>query len=251
MPVSTRKWIGTVFLSFGVLVILLADFYESTTLAFIGLSLTFWGCLFLLVLYGKYVKSEVMDNMCSSSLFAIDQIIADSNVQGEAIYIPVVKESYLPIHVGTKNEFVYIPNRDIEEEKAIEQAFIRNPEGLRLPPPGLSLANLMEKKSRQSFQNLNMDSLIETLPSIITQELEIANEFRITLEGNEVHVQMVKPVCEDLCKEVRKMQKIYPHIGCPLCSSIACILTRVTNKPVIIERCTLKNGNIETYYRIF
>ena len=237
-------------MSFGAVGILISDFYESVTLAFIGLTLTFWGCLLFLVLPGKYVKSEVMNYLSISSLLAIDQMITDSNVQGKPIYIPVLKESYLPIQMGVKNEFAYIPNIGVEEGKAIEQAFMRNSPGLRLTPPGLGLVNLMEKKFKQSFHNLNMDSLIETLPQIITQELEIANKFRIRLEGNEVHVQIVKSVCEDLCKEANKMQHICPYIGCPISSSIACILTRVTNKPVIIERCSIRYNNIETCYRI-
>jgi hypothetical protein len=250
LPVSTEKWIGVIFLSFGVMGILLSNYYESIILAFISLTLTFWGCLFLLVLSERYVKTKVMDYMNGSSLYAIDQIIVDSNVQGKAIYIPVMKESYLPIHIGAKNEFVYIPNRDIEKGDAIEQAFIRNPQGLRLTPPGLGLMNLFEKKFGQSFYNLNIGSLAETLQQIITQELEIASEFKMSLEGNVVHIKIVKPVCKDLCKDVNKMQKICPYIGCPLCSSIACILTRVSKRPIIIERCSIRNNNIETLYSI-
>jgi hypothetical protein len=250
LSISTNKWIGVIFISSGIVGILLSDFFESTTLAFIGLSLTFWGCLFLLVQSERYVKSEVMDHMSSSSLLAIDQMITDSNAQGKPIYIPVMKESYLPIHIGTKDEFVYIPKRDEKDETTIEQAFIRNQQGLRLVPPGLSLVNLIEQKTKLSFHNIDFNSLTETLPPVITQELEIAHEFKISLEENNVRVQIVKPVCEDLCREVYKMQKICPHVGCPLCSSIACILTRVTNKPITIEKCSIKKNIIETWYHI-
>lgn len=254
LPMAIDKKIGITLLSLGGLGILSSIFYESTVLAFIGLTLTLWGCLFLLVLPGKYVKTEVMDHMSSSSLSAVDQIIANLNLKGKAIYIPVPKGSYFPYLIGVRNEFVYIPKRNVKIETEIEQAFMKNPKGLRLTPPGLGLVNLMEKKSvlepRVDFYSLDLNSLEEVLPPLMTRDLEVSNEFRISVDGNEVRTEIRKPVCEDLCKEASKMRHICPHVGCPLSSSIACILTRVTNKPIIIERCSLRNNIIETWYRI-
>lgn len=247
---SIDNKIGLLLLSLGIPGMLFSVFYESTVLAFIGLTLAFWGCLFLLVLHGKYVKTEVMDYMSSSSLTAVDQIIANLNLKGKPVYIPVPREVYLPYQVGAKNEFVYIPKRDIKNETAIRRALMKNPKGLRLTPPGLALVNVMEKKSRQNFHNLDLNSLTEVLSPLITQELGIAEKLEISLKESLVHTEIRKPLCEHLCKEVSKMQYLCPYIGCPVSSSIACILTRVTNKPVIIERCSIKNNNIETWYRI-
>jgi len=250
LSISTDKKIGTVLLCSGALGLALSIIYGSTALVFIGLTFSFWGFLFLLVLPGKYVKSEVMDYMSSSSLYAVDQIIANLRLQGKAIYIPVPREAYLPYYIGVKNEFVYIPKRNVKIETAIGQAFMKNLKGLRLAPPGLSLANVMEKKSKLNFHDLDLSYLAEVLPSLITQEVDLAENFTISLEGNEVSAEIRKPTCEDLCKEASKMQHICPHIGCPLTSSIACILTRVANKPVIIERCSLKDDTITTFFRI-
>jgi len=250
LPIPFYQKIAYSLLSLGVLGLLLSIIYGSTVLTFIGLTLAFWGCLFVFVLPGGYVKSEIMDHLSSSSLLAINQIIADSNVQGKAIYIPVPKEMYLPYLPEIKNEFVYIPKSNLSTEKTMEQAYVKSPGGLRLSPPGLRLANLMEKKSGLNFHDLSINSIGEALPSIITSELEIAREFSIRLEENKILAKIRKPVCEGLCKEVSRMRQICPHVGCPLSSSIACILTRVTNKPIMIERCSMTNGSIEMVYNI-
>lgn len=246
---SIDKRIGFVLLSFGIAGILLSVFYESTVLAFIGLTLIFWGCLFVLVLPAKYIKNEIMDYLSVSSMYAIDQIIRDSDFRGKAIYIPVLRGSYLPHFIGLENEFVYIPRRNVKIEKAIEGAFIKRTKELRLIPPGLGLADLAEKKLGLNFSNLNLDSLIEILPTVMTHDLEMAEDVEISLEGSEVRTKIRKPVCENLCRELSKAQYLCPHVGCPLCSAIACILTRVTNKPVMIEGCSMKD-NMETLYRI-
>jgi len=246
LRLTTDRKIGSALLSFGVVATTLSIFYESTVLAFIGLTLAFWGCLFLLVLHSKYVKAEVMDHMSTSSLSAINQIIADSDLQGKPIYIPVPTGAYLPYHIGFTNEFVYVPRRDVGTETAVEEAFTRSPKGLRITPPGLGLANLAEKKSKLDFQKLDLDSITEILPSTITQELEMADNFEMKVNENEIHTEIRKPVCIDLCKEAARLEKICPSIGCPLSSSIACILTRVVNKPLRIERCSRRANTIRT-----
>jgi hypothetical protein len=196
------------------------------------------------------VRRDLMDQLNASCLLTINQIVEDSNVQGIAVYIPIQKGIYLPHLPNIKKEFIYIPKKNVSLGEAVEQAFMRSPEGLRLTPIGLLLADIMEKKSKLEFCKMDQKTLIEMLPIIMTQELDLANTVNINFEGTQVHVKIKKPVCEDLCKEVNKTQKIYSHMGCPLCSSIACILTRVTNKPIIKESCSIRNGNMEILYNV-
>lgn len=250
MRIPIDKKIEFTLLTSGILGTILSIVYESTVLAFIGLTLAFWGCLFLLLVPGEYVESKMMDSLCSSSLSAIDQVISDSNCQGEAVYIPVPREAYLPYLTRIKTEFIYIPKRNVKIEKAMEQAFMKNPRGLRLTPPGLGLANLMEGRCKAGFHNLDIDMLTDVLPSIAVRELEMADEFKLRLEGNRIRTVAKNPFCKDLCKEASKMHHICPNVGCPLSSSIACILTRAALKPVAIERCSLDNNNIETWYHL-
>jgi hypothetical protein len=250
-PMATRMVLaGLILLVLGGLGTVSSILNQSTILAFVSLTLILWGCLFTLVLPSKYVKSEIMDHMSSSSLSAIDQIIKDLNLKGKPVYIPVPRGLYLPYLRGMKNEFVYIPEKDIEIEAALEQAFTRKPKGLRLTPPGLALADLLETKSRLKFYDLETDTLIELLPTLITREAELAENLEISLKEGRAHTTIKNAACQDLCALASRMENICPYIGCPITSSIACILTRVTNRPIILESCLLRNNMIEAHYQI-
>lgn len=250
----TQKPVGksVLLLFFGIISIVFSLILNSTILVFLGLSLTFWGFLFLFVLPSKYVKSEVLDSMAFSSLSAISKIIADSNCQGKVVYLPPYpKDVYIPGHLKEiKEGLVFIPAINDKVESVIEQAFVKNPKGMHIIPPGLGLANLFEKKLGMDLFKTDLDFLIDKLPNVLVDDLGIANEFKIKSDKDLVHVEISKPVCEDLCKEASKLMNICSNLGCPLSSSIAFILAKVTSRPVVIERCELKNGVIAAWYRI-
>jgi len=243
---------GFIFLFLGIISIAFSLIFNSTILIFLGLTLTFWGFLFLFILPGRYVKSEVLDSMAFSSLSAISKIIADSKCNGKAMYMPPYpKDAYVPQHLRElKDGLAFIPAKKDKVESVIEQAFMNKAKGLRLVPPGLSLANLFEKELGVDLFNTNLDFLMDTLPNVLVDDLELAKDFKINLDKDLVHAEMSGLACEGLCREASKLTNICSNLGCPLISSIACVLTRITNKPVVIERCSLKNNVIETWYRI-
>jgi len=243
---------GFIFLFYGIVSITFSLIFNSTLLVFLGLTLTFWGFLFLFVLPSKYVKSEVLDSMALSSLSALNKVIADSNCRGKAVYVPPYpKNVYAPQHLRElKDGLVFFSAKNDEVESVIEQAFMKNPEGLRLVPPGLSLAKLIEKELGLDLSNTNLDFLMDTLPNVLVDDLELAKDFKINSDKDLVHMEVSELACEGLCKEVSKLTNICHNLGCPLCSSIACVLTKVTNKPVVIERCRLRNNVIDTWYHI-
>jgi len=246
---SIATVIGLLFIFSGILGILISIIYESTIVVFIGLTLILWGFLFVLVLPGKYLSTEVVDSLLISNFLALDQIIAYSNFKGNAIYIPISKESYLPDALGFKNEFIYISKNDETDEITIQQAFETKQKGLRFTPPGLSLVNMMEKIEKLDFSKLDFDNINEVLPSIITDKLEISNKFEIFFDKNEVRTKITQPT-SNICTEVSKMKYICPYIGCPLISSISCILTRSYKKPVRISECLLIDEILESRYII-
>mgnify|MGYP001035181176 CR=1 FL=1 len=243
---------GFIFLFFGIIAIVFSLSSTSTILAFIGLTLIFWGALFLLVLPTKYVKSKVLDSMAFSPLSAINKIIEDSNYRGKAVYLPPYpRDVYVPKHLREFGDgFVFISTENAKVESVIEQAITENPKGLRLIPPGLSLANLLKKELDVNLLDTNPDFLVNTLPSLLMNDFELAEDLRINLDKDLVHVEATGVPWEDFCKGVGKLANICSNVGCPLISSIACVLTEVTNRPVVIEECALRNNAIEAWYRI-
>jgi len=243
---------GLILLLLGIVAIFFSFISTSTTLAFVGLTLSFWGILFLFVLPGRYVKSEVLDSMAFSSLSSINKLISESNCRGKAVYLPPYpKGVYVPKHFQEfKDGLVFISTKKTGVESSIEQAFMRKPKGMRLIPPGLDLANLLEKESGVNLSKTNPDFLTETLPNLLVHDLELAGDAKIDLGKDLVRVEIRALTCEDLCRQASKLTNICYNLGCPLCSSMACVLTRVTNRPVIIEECRLTNNILEAWYRI-
>jgi len=242
---------GYALLLFGAIALILSIPNASFILAFIGLGLTLWGGILLLIRQTKYVKNKLLDSTAMSSLTSVGQLIEALNYEGKGLYLP---PRYLKafkggtIFVSHKKE-VIIPSI---EEVAQEKVFLRNPKGICLTPPGLGLANLYEDELGKDFATVNLAYLQNNLPKLFIKDLEIAEDLEMNTNNNAIHVKILNSTYKDFCKEARKLSNICGSIGCPLCSSIACALTRATGKPIIIEKAGLSadGKTIEANYRI-
>ena len=243
--------IGYPLLVLGLLSLFFSVIYEHSILAFIGLGLTFWGALLLFVRSVRYVKSSLLDSTTLSTFTTINQIINESNLEGKAIYLP-------PRHLEEiKSGKVFIPSKKgvfipPPEELAEEKIFLKNPMGICLTAPGVSLANLFEETLGTSFTKLNLDQLENNLPKLFIEDLEIAENLEINRKGNQIRIKITGSVYQDFCQQIQKLPKICGSLGCPLCSSLAVALTRATGKPIVIEKTKpSQNGkSIKAYYLI-
>jgi len=243
--------LGLLFIPYGAIAFILSVLFNSLILSYIGLGLTLWGALLLLIKQTKYVKNKLLDSTAMSSLTTIDQVIEALNYKGKGLYLP---PRYLKAFKGGT---IFIPyKKDLVippiEEVAQEKVFLRNPKGVCLTPPGLSLANLYEDELGTDFATVNLEYLQSNLPKLFVKGLEIAEDLEMNINKNAIHVKIVNSTYKGFCKEARKLSNVCSSIGCPLCSSIACALTRVTGKPIIIEKASLSTDDytIEASYRI-
>ena len=245
--VSVAGIAGGILLLLGATALASSILYESSILAFIGLGLAFWGALLLFIKPTRYVKSSLLDPTALSALTTIDRLITDLNYEGKGIYLP---PKYL------KSGIVFIPSEKAitippVEEVAEGKVFLKNPKGICLTPPGLGLANLFEKELGTDFAKVDLNYLQNNLPKLFIEGLEIAKDLEISMEDDIIHIKIIGSIYKDLCNEVRKLTNVCNSLGCPLCSSIACALTRCTGKPVIVENNQLSADGkvIEAYYR--
>lgn len=225
--------------------------YASTILAFIGLGLTFWGALLLYITPKKYVKHSLLYSTAFPSLFSIAELIDSSGYKGKGIYLPPRHLKELKggkVFIPQKNE-VFIPSTEELEENKF---FIMDPKGICLTPPGLDLVNLFEKELRKDFAGAEIQYLQNNLPKLLIEDLEIAEDIEITVDGNVIRTKIVRSIYEDFCRELVKTKKVCSTLGCPLCSSIACALARTTGKPVIIKENAYSKDthSIEVHYML-
>ena len=242
--------LGYLFLLFGIIALLSSLIYESSILAFIGLSLTLWGGLFLFAKPDRYVKEDILDSTTISSLTAIDKVLTELKLEGKGVYLPPrhlkeFKESvvFVPARKGIRTP----PTKGVTSGKAL-----LNPEGVCLTPPGQGLLTLYEKKLGTDLSKTSVNYLKNNLPKILIEDLEILEDLEIDKQGNEIYVKMEGSVYENLCTQVRNRTKICSRIGCPLCSSIASALAKATGKPVVIEKDEVSSDGktVKTWYRI-
>jgi hypothetical protein len=243
--------IAYAFLFLGGTTLILSIIHVSTILAFIGLTLSLWGGLFLFIKPVRFVRPSLIDSTAISSLTTIDRLVKDLDYKGKAVHLPP-----LPYFLkGYKGGTVYIhstKNRILPpvEEIGDEKIFVKNPKGICLVPPGLGLVNLYEEELGKDFIQVDLEYLQEALPKLFITSLEIASDLEIKKKDNLIYVKITGSVFKDLCKEVKKLGNVCNSFGCPLCSSIACALTRALGKPIIIEKTEVSpDGNvIEAYY---
>ena len=249
--------IGFILLAIGALTLVGSVIQTSTVLAFIGLGLTFWGALFLFARPVKFVRGTLLDSTAISSYTTIDRITEDLKYKGKPIYVPPYpKEAYLPQYLkGLKEMTVFIPAKDIVamptiEEMAKKQFLLKNPKGICIAPPGYGLVNLFEKELKTEFTQIDLDTLYNSLPTIIVKNLELATEIEINPEKDLIHVKIIDSVYKDLYSKEQDFKSIH-SIGCPLTSAIACALAKTTGKLVAIVKDTISpdSKTIEVWYQ--
>jgi hypothetical protein len=243
--------IGYALLFFGLIALILSFIYASFISAFIGIALTFWGALLLFIKPITYARASLINSTAIPSILTINHILSELKYKGKAIYLPprYLKEFKSgKIFISSKKGIILPPTEEIAEEKI----FLKNPNGICLPPPGLHLTNLYEEELGTDFAGTDINYLQNNLPKLLIEDLEIAENFEINLKNNKVHIILTGSIFKSFCTKLKKFPNICNSIGCPLCSSIALALTRVTGKPVIIEKTKQSdNGKtIEAYYRI-
>jgi hypothetical protein len=205
-----------------------------------------------------------------SALTTLSQILTDLNYRGNATYLP-------PHYFTNAEPRVYIPQvphddfptrEDLQHQE--NATFLTNPDAALIIPPGLALSQLVEDKAGSRFPKMSLEQLQHVLPKVFLEDLEIAEKFEIQINPSEdntnpestvslplttnesIRVIITRSIYEDFYKAVPS--PIGPSIckiGCPLCSAIACILTKTLRKPITIENISISDDatTIETTYQ--
>jgi hypothetical protein len=249
--------IGLAFIIPGALAIIFSIINNSNILAFIGLSLTFWGALFFFVRPIRYVQSSLLDSTAISTYTTIDRIVKDLKFKGKSYYIPPYpKEVYLPEYLkGLKESVVFISadtgGTPPVEELAKSKFLLENPNGICVAPPGLGLLAQFEKELRKDVAKLQLGELCESLPPLIVESFQLAKEMEMKAEDNQVYVKILEPAYKNLYMADENLKSIH-FLGCPIVSAIACAIAKATGKMVTIQKnnISLDGQTIEVWYNL-
>lgn len=228
-PMSRNRKIAYFLLALGLVALSISLFYSSSALAFAGLGLTFWGALLLYIAPAQQVSVKLMNAMMFSVLINIEQLMPNTARSQKGIYLP---PKYLN---DQKASLIFIPSKPgqtLPEPVGLHDA---HTDGVFLTPPGTELSQLFEKEFRKPFTETDFSHLQERLPRILVEDLGIARNMNLSKEGNTITAEITDHILIDICRETRKLQKTHMLTGCPLCSAIACALTKTTGSPLTIE----------------
>lgn len=245
------------FLISGIFSLLFSIYSGSKILAFIGLGLTFWGALFLLLQPRTLVEGSLLYNTVVSAYLTTDRIINDFGYKGNGYYLPLYpKDVYLPEYLkGLKSSVVFISAEKDSEMPSIEQIaqkkFISYPNGVLVVPPGSGILAQIEEKSKVDFTKMELNVLCDFLPSFISQELNLAKEMEMKLNKNKVHMKMVGSLYKNLHNVQNKLKSV-EILGCPVASAVACALASISGKTVTIQKQSVSPDGtvIEVWYTI-
>jgi len=240
------KLLATFMLLIGSIIIVSSVFYATAILAFIGLGFTFWGALLLQIRPTRFVDVELVESTALSSIIAVDRLLDALGPMGKPVYLPgedlQATSVFLPLD-STKSKL--ISSNPDEHDLGEDQ------KGVKLVPPGLSLATLMSYQIGQ-IPKWAVANLTQKLTRILIENLEVANDFEMNVEGSRVKVRFQDPIYSELFTELRRRTNVAFSVGCPICSAIACLLSETTGRPVAFEGESVSGGGriMESNYTI-
>jgi len=237
--------IGTLILALGLMLLALAIIVEHNISAFIGIALTFWGALLLYVRPTNFVRKEVLNTLSVQSLSDIAKIINELGYQGIPLHVSP------PSLLGMRNTRLVIPKNHTYnpiEEGSIDELTV-TPSLIVVDPPGQELSNLIEEELRTNFSASNLEYVEKNLEKALVEGFELAESFSMEHKENEVSARFKGSVFYDVAERLSSL-KLNPAFCDPLTSALACILARVTQKRIMIEKIELKHDDktvISTY----
>jgi len=239
---DSARLLGYFLVAIGLVAVVLSVLFTSMISAFVGLGLTFWGALIFFVQPRKYVRSDLMSATAISSLKTIDKMMVGMGYRERGVYIP-----------GDKQPVLFVPSEPFSKipvDSAIEdKTFLDDPQGLLVAPPGLALASLIEKKLGFKLKNRGINSVVQALPKVLVDDLEIVRDVEIEVTGSKIDFKFIDSIYADFCREIQGTSRRC-GLGCPMCSALACILATASGKPVLFEEdkpTAGKNTTISSY----
>jgi hypothetical protein len=215
-----------------------ATYTSSTILAFIGLSLSFWGILFFFIRPARYVRASGLESTAIPLYKTVDRIADDLGHYGKVLTVPPYPEDvYLPNHLRGLKEMIVLLSREAEsamptiEEIAKQKFLLENHRGICITPPGLGIMRMLEKEARMSFARTDGEELLEVISKLVTNDFELARNMEFHGDGNTNQIRIEDSLFKNLYSRESKLKSVH-FLGCPLVNAISCILSRASGKVV-------------------
>jgi hypothetical protein len=208
----------------------------SSFLAIFGVTIIFWGAIFLYVTPSKYVPLTLLNASAQAAAANIERLIFELNLSEKGVYLP-------PNNLkNIDSSLVFIPKIPKTPlptpEETNEKQLTNQKTGAFITPPGSALSRLFEEELGFSFTKTDLNQIQNKLPKLLVEDMELAQNAEIQIQGNTVTLEITGSILDEICRQTDSQPKTHMQVGCLLSSAIACILAKATGKPVTIQNET-------------
>jgi hypothetical protein len=222
-------------LTTGIAMILISALNDSSFLAIVGVSISFWSILLLFFTPTKHAFISLLK--ASASGGNIERALIEFSLSERGVYLPPQNlkdfESslvFLPKKAGTA-----LPKSD----ETTDKLFTEKKTGLFFTPPGLALSLMFENEIGVSFRKVTLPQMQSVIKNLFNN-LKFAEDVQIQIQNRTVIIEVTGSIFNALCFETEISQpKTHSQIGCILASAFACALAKATEKPITIQSDTL------------
>jgi hypothetical protein len=193
----------------------------------IGLGLLLSGIVIGYVTSQEFIKKKILSLQLFSTYRFLENNLKEIGEFKQAIYLPkdLTKNSNNTLILKNKNE------KKPKSKNSKQKNILLGSD--KLVPPGNELSQLLEKKLNTNFENANLEFLAKKLPNIVTEDLEIATNFKIKNHQENIIAEFENSIFNS--KEFnKKFSDIIKTFGCPLSSALAIAIATSTDKPTTI-----------------
>jgi hypothetical protein len=228
------------FLVGGIALFDLAVYSNSQILCFMGLGLTFWGALFLLITPQKHVESSFLVASVVPAYMTIDRILKGLKTKDEAYNVPsYTREVSLPEYLsGLKEVVTFFPEAEATGMPAVEDLangkfLCEKTKGFLIAPPGVALLERILQMPGTDLAKIPPSELDETLPELL-RELRLSKDIEMHTNESEVILKINDSLYKTLYSQKYNLKSVN-LLGCPMVSAAACAIAQALGKPTIIQ----------------
>ena len=235
----------------GPILFILSFITKLSLVGIVGIIIFAISVSFLLIKSHRTSIEETVADSFLSTFINLNNFLKSLNAKGKGIYFPP--------KISELNNYVFIPYDDRESlsklstiEGIRKRKFLING-GVLLQSTGSSMIVSLEKKFAINFSKLELSNLKETLSTLLVNELGVVDNIYLEILENKIFCMFDGSIFLNLCERIhRELPEFCTKLGCPLCSTIAGIISKITERYVSIEECIVKSGKrkIETTYRL-
>jgi len=166
----------------------------------------------------------------------IERVLVELDLKEKGIYLPPKSLKNL------ENSVVFVPKNPQTDLSSLDEntkkLFSNKQNGIFVTPPGLGLSRLFERGLHSSFTKADLKQLQKVLPKLLIEDLELVNNIEIEIQEKAVTATITGSLFNGVCVETDNQPCTHLQVGCLLSSALACVLAKVTGKPITIQNET-------------